>query len=104
MTTKNLTAEEFENFISSQEPVVVDFYADWCAPCKAMVPVLEKASVQHPGKIAKINVDQSPEISAKFGIRSIPTMLVFKNNQVIGKRVGAVSKVEEISSMIDLDL
>ena len=97
---KHLDSKGFEAFISTDETVIVDFHAEWCGPCKAMGPVLENASVKFPGKIGKIDVDKCPEIAAQFAVRSIPTLIVFKNSQVIGKRVGMVTKMEEISNLI----
>lgn len=96
----NLTEENFEEFISSSEKVVVDFFAEWCAPCKAMLPLLEKANEQQPNRIAKLNVDNAPEIAAKFGIRSIPTMIIFQGGQVIDKHVGSVKTAQEVVDLI----
>jgi thioredoxin 1 len=98
---KILDNETFENFISTEEKVVVDFFADWCGPCKAMMPLLEKASVEQPERVAKLNVDQSPEIAAQFGIRSIPTILIFQGGKMIEKRVGAPATSQEILEMLN---
>lgn len=98
---KILDNETFENFISSEDKVVVDFFADWCGPCKAMMPLLESASTEQPEKVAKLNVDQSPEIAAQFGIRSIPTMLVFQAGKMISKKVGAPSTSQEILDLLN---
>ncbi len=98
---KILDNETFENFISTEEKVIVDFFAEWCGPCKAMMPLLERASETQPERIAKLNVDQSPEIAAQFGIRSIPTILVFQGGKMIEKKVGAPSNEQELLEMLN---
>lgn len=98
---KNLNEQDFAQFISSDEKVLVDFWAPWCGPCKSMLPLLENASNQAPERIAKVNVDEFPELAAKFGIRSIPTMIVFQNSMVMEKKVGAPKNTEEIVQMVN---
>ena len=89
-----ITDSNFNEIVNTDKPVLVDFWAEWCGPCKMIGPVVEELAGDYEGKavVGKLDVDSNPEISAKFGIRSIPTLLVFKNGQVVDKQVGAVSK------------
>ncbi len=89
-----ITDNNFEEIINSDQPVLIDFWAEWCGPCKMIGPVVEELAGDFEGKavIGKVDVDANPEVSAKFGIRSIPTLLVFKNGEVVDKQIGAVPK------------
>lgn len=83
-----------QEVLKSDIPVLVDFYADWCGPCKMMAPVVEQIAAEFAGKVkvGKINVDESQKVAQKYNIMSIPTFLVFKNGEVTDTLVGAVSK------------
>ena len=83
-----------EEVLKSDLPVLVDFWAVWCAPCRMIAPIVEELAEEKEGvlKVAKMDVDHNPEVAAKYGIRSIPTLLVFKNGEVVDQIVGALPK------------
>lgn len=89
-----ITDSNFDEITNTDKPVLVDFWAEWCGPCKMIGPVVEELANDYEGKavIAKVDVDSNPNTSAKFGIRSIPTLLVLKNGKIVEKQVGAVPK------------
>jgi thioredoxin 1 len=92
---KKLSTSEFDSFISSDKPVLIDFWADWCMPCRMMAPVMDELAKAYAGKalFGKVNVDENPQISSRYGIMSIPHFLIFKNGTRVEKIVGAVGKV-----------
>ncbi|MBW7867065.1 MAG: thioredoxin [Brumimicrobium sp.] len=90
-----ITDANFEELVlKSDKPVVVDFWAEWCGPCRMIGPVIEEMHGEYEGKalIGKVNVDENPGVSAKFGIRNIPTVLFIKNGEIADKSIGAVPK------------
>ncbi len=95
MATVKVTDASFEqDVLKSAEPVVVDFWAEWCGPCRQIGPALEEIATDLQGKvkIAKVNVDENPQIAQQYGIRSIPTLLLFKNGERVDQKVGAAPK------------
>ncbi|MEL6264703.1 MAG: thioredoxin [Pseudomonadota bacterium] len=92
MATISVTDADFETSVLEADlPVVVDFWAEWCGPCKQIGPALEKLSEEFDGKIqiAKLNIDENPMTPSKFGIRGIPTLLMFKGGELVSKKIGA---------------
>ena len=96
MAVIQLTSDNFENeVLNSDKPVLVDFYADWCGPCKMMAPVVDQIAEENADiKVGKINVDDEQDLAAKYGVMSIPTIGFFKNGDIVEKSVGAKPKSE----------
>jgi thioredoxin 1 len=97
---KHVTDATFEaDVLKSAQPILVDYWAEWCGPCKMIAPILDEVSTAYEGKlnIAKMNVDENREIPAKFGIRGIPTLMLFKDGQLAATKVGALSKAQLIA-------
>ena len=106
MSTTKISDASFEtDVLKAEGPVLVDYWAEWCGPCKMIGPALEEISNEMQGKItvAKLNIDENPQTPSKYGIRGIPTLMVFKNGQVAATKVGALPKgklVEWIHSVL----
>lgn len=95
MATVKVDASNFQKeVLNSAEPVVVDFWAEWCGPCKMIAPSLEEIATELAGKVkvAKLNIDENPELAAQYGVRSIPTLALFKAGEVADIKVGAAPK------------
>jgi thioredoxin 1 len=103
---KHTTDATFEaDVLKSNQPVLVDYWAEWCGPCKMIAPILDEVATSYSGKlqIAKMNVDENRDIPAKFGIRGIPTLMLFKNGELAATKVGAMSKAQ-LTAFIDQQL
>lgn len=101
-TPLHLTDDSFENeVIKSDKPVLIDFWAAWCGPCRMIAPVIEELSQEYDGKakICKLDVDNNQQTAMQFGIRSIPTLLIFKGGEVVDTIVGAVPKEQIVSKL-----
>ena len=94
-----LNEQNFSQEINKDKPVLVDFWAEWCAPCRAIAPILEEIEKEHSDKIqiAKLNVDENPDIASQYKVFSIPTLIIFKNGKELGRLVGAVPKPKLLS-------
>ncbi len=102
----HVTDDSFEQeVLQSSNPVLVDYWADWCGPCKMIAPVLDEIADEYDGKvrIAKLNIDENPDTPPRYGIRGIPTLMLFKQGEVEATKVGAVSK-SQLTAFIDSNL
>ena len=103
---QHVTDDTFEpEVLQSETPVLVDYWAEWCGPCKSIAPILDEVAKEYEGrlKVAKINVDENQGTPAKFGIRGIPTLMLFKNGNVEATRVGALSK-SQLTAFLDSNI
>lgn len=94
----NATDASFDELINSETPVLVDYWAEWCGPCRALTPILEDVAGEMSDriKVAKVNIDDNKEVAVKMGIRGIPTLMIFKNGKTISQHTGALSKSDLI--------
>jgi thioredoxin 1 len=102
----HVTDDTFEaEVLQSQSPVLVDYWAEWCGPCKAIAPTLEEVAKEYTGKlkVAKVNVDENQETPRKYGIRGIPTLMLFKNGNIEATKVGALSK-SQLTAFLDSNI
>lgn len=106
MSSKHVSDQEFDTTVlGSKEPILVDFWAEWCGPCKQISPILDEIAGEMAGKltIAKVNIDQNPEAPQKYGVRGIPTMILFKDGKPVATKVGSMPKsaiVEWLNSVV----
>ena len=103
---KHITDASFEaDVLQSAQPVLVDYWAEWCGPCKMIAPILDEVAKDYSGRlnVAKMNVDQNRDVPAKFGIRGIPTLMIFTGGQLAATKVGALSKAQ-LTAFVDANL
>jgi thioredoxin 1 len=103
---KEVTDANFEqDVLNSGKPVLVDFWAEWCGPCRALTPILEEvaASQQDNVTIVKVNIDENPKTPSKFGVMSIPTLIIFKNGQAVATKMGLLSK-SQLSAFVESNI
>lgn len=100
--TLEITDQNFAEILASGQPVVVDFWAQWCGPCKMMLPIVDELAADYDGrvKVGKLNVDENPDTCEDLGIMNIPTMLFFKDGKLVNRHVGACAK-KDLTAIID---
>ena len=100
-----LNDQNFDEVVNTDQPVLVDFWAEWCGPCKMIAPVLDEIAQEYAGKlkVAKLNIDDNPNTPPRYGIRGIPTLMLFKDGEVEATKVGAVSK-SQLVAFIDSNM
>lgn len=106
MTIKQVSNDSFDaDVLKAEHPVLVDYWAEWCGPCKLIAPILDEVSRDYGDKlqVAKVNVDENQEIASKYGIRGIPTLMLFRNGAVVATKVGALSK-SQLTAFLDNNL
>ena len=102
-TTVQITDSSFDSdVLKAEKPVLVDYWAEWCGPCKMLAPILDEVAVEYGDKltVAKLDIDSNPNTPPKYGIRGIPTLMIFKGGNVVGQKVGAMSK-SQLTAFID---
>ena len=106
MSIKQVSNDSFDaDVLKAEAPVLVDYWAEWCGPCKMIAPILDEVSRDYAEKlnVAKVNVDENQEIASKYGIRGIPTLMLFRNGAVVATKVGALSKIQ-LTAFLDSNL
>ena len=106
MSIKQVSNDSFDaDVLKAEAPVLVDYWAEWCGPCKMIAPILDEVSRDYAEKlnVAKVNVDENQEIASKYGIRGIPTLMLFRNGAVVATKVGALSK-SQLTAFLDRNL
>ena len=106
MSIKQVSNDSFDaDVLKADAPVLVDYWAEWCGPCKMIAPILDEVSRDYADKlnVAKVNVDENQEIASKYGIRGIPTLMLFRNGAVVATKVGALSK-SQLTAFLDSNL
>ena len=101
MSVLNITKENYENeVLKSDRPVLLDFWASWCGPCRMVSPIVDEIAEERKDiKVGKINVDEQMELAAKFGVMSIPTLVVMKNGEIVNQQIGAIPKAAILSML-----